>query len=139
MSRHFTLTRTQGNASSEDVIGRDDAEVEPIALALRNGKQTILLYGLDLHKATGKQARSQITRVNHVFWHYKKVASQEDLDIRRVALVFNGKSHLKPDLRDAHDFALDQFRSQADLTLDASKMDAKREVRSFLAEVLSAE
>jgi hypothetical protein len=135
----YKEARVIENASPEDVIGREDAEVEAVALALRSERQTVLLDGIDLHKSTGKQARSQITRVNHVFWHYKKLAGQEGLAIKRVALVFNGNSHLKPDLRDAHDFALDHFRNQADLTLDASTQDAKREVRSFLDQALLAE
>ena len=43
------------NASAEDVIGREDAEVEPVAVALRVGESTILLDGIDLNKSNPKK------------------------------------------------------------------------------------
>jgi hypothetical protein len=126
------------NASASDVIGREDVDVELVAIALRTETHTIILDGIDLNSSSsGKQARTQIAQVSHVFWRYKRFALQERLDIKRVACIFNGNSHLRPELRDAHDFALDELRGHADLTLDASNQDAKHDVRSFLDQALS--
>jgi hypothetical protein len=132
---HSSLT-VIANATGREVLGKTRVPVREVALAIKGRVQTVLLDGVDLNIDSAKIALRHAGRVNHTFWQYRIQAEKYHKNIKRIALVFNGHSHLRPDLKDAHDYALHQFQKEADHTEDASKDGAQERLQKFLAEQL---
>ncbi|ADW67348.1 hypothetical protein [Granulicella tundricola] len=129
-------TEVIANATGREVLGRTKVSVRPVALALKGLAQTVLVDGIDLNLDSAKIAIQQAGRITHTFWQYRLYGAEQNKNIKRVALVFNGNSHKKADLRDAHDFAFQQFQTESDIVIDAASEDADRQVQGFLEHYL---
>jgi hypothetical protein len=116
------------------VLGEKVHGMATIAFALRKAPKVVLIDGVDLTATTPKTALKRTGQVTHTFWQYKRFRHERGDDIRLVGVVLNGTQRSSPDYKDAHDFALHQFKIEADLTVDArSVIDLKK-----LEEELSA-
>lgn len=133
---HIPLTEVITNATGKEVLGKTRVPVSEVALAIRGPEQTVLLDGVDLNIDSAKFALRQAGRINHTFWQYRLHAEKQHKKIKRVALVFNGKSHLRAELKEAHDYALDQFKKEADFVIDACLDGAQEEVQKYLVQNL---
>jgi|GEM_PF-5759503 hypothetical protein len=105
------------NAKPRQVIGRSLPNVSSVAVSVRYPNRIVILDGVDLKLATPKQVISRVNKVTHTFWEYGR--AQRDLllggnGLQKVALVLNGKPKYSSAEKDAHDFALYQFKNEAD-------------------------
>ena len=121
------------NARAKDILGMSRPHLGTVALALKRKSCTFLIDGVDLNLLTPKEALQQSQKVTHTFWQYKRLGDDTRNWIKRIGVVFNGNSASRPDYRDIHDFALDQFRNEADWAVDASADDSRLRWRQLVA------
>lgn len=116
-----------------DVVGRRVKNIRPVPLAIHGPNSVLLFDGVDLTLGTGV-ALARITKVVHTFWQYGRI-SQEELPsrrIQRIGVVMNGAVNADRSYREAHDFAIDQFGKESDLTVDASSSEDKNRLERLL-------
>jgi hypothetical protein len=134
VSRGAGLDIVQG-AGTKDIIGRKIQNVRPIAIAIKKQKETILIDGVDLRIISPASAVNRVAKVVHTFWQYGNI-ERENLDfnvpIRRVGVVLNGMANPSVPYKDAHDFALNQFDKESDLSVDASSESDKSKLDALL-------
>jgi hypothetical protein len=71
--------------------------------------------------------------VSRTFWHYSRLAEEgQSAPIRKIGVVLNGLSHLKPREHDAHDYALHRFDAEADTTIDSASTEATAKLERAL-------
>jgi hypothetical protein len=124
-----------------DVIGRR-ASIPPVAAALKTASEVVLIDGIDLNLMTPGSSVNHANKVVHTFWRYDRLRQEHETflpqAIRIVGIVLNGTERARPwtkrwqQFTDAHDYAMDQFRQEADLAVDASKEADLRELHMFL-------
>jgi hypothetical protein len=125
------------DASPEWVLGRKLANVKPVAVALRDRGRVVLIDGIDLNLLTPRGAVSRANEVVHTFWQYGRldqlgVPFESISSLRRIGLVLNGKTRPGLAYKDAHDFALDQFKKESELAVDASSPEAQSRLAAEL-------
>jgi hypothetical protein len=123
------------NASTQWVLGRNLPNIAPVAVALRKGGRIVILVdGVDLSVLTPKSALARVNKVTHTFWQYGRVRQMgiDNAPPRRIGLVLNGAENPRTAYRDTHDFALHQFKNEADLAVDASSVDDFRKFEEAL-------
>lgn len=110
------------DANSQWILGRKLPQVARVALALRKTNEIVLIDGIDLTVLTPARALSRVSKVAHTFWQYKLVrdTNLDGRGLRLIGVVLNGSEAPQPAYKDAHDFALHQFKKEADLAVDAS-------------------
>lgn len=131
--------RVVRNARPPDVLGKAFKLIDPVAVAIRGRDSTVLVDGIDLRLASPKRSIGIANKVVHTFWQYGRIRA-EDLSagrVKRVGLVLNGaapgnRRHAAA-YADAHDYALAQFRKEADLTIDGSSAAGANELVALLA------
>ena len=124
------------DVNAQWVLGRSVGGIESIALALRKTNQVVLIDGTDLTVLTPKRALIRASKVTHTFWQYKNVWQMGfgSDSILRIGIVLNGRRDPGDAYKDAHDFALHQFKYEADLAVDASSADDFRRLAERLGE-----
>lgn len=120
----------------EDIFGRRVAGLHPVAVGVRRGGTWVLVDGVDLNELSPKAAIKRADEVGRNFWQISREAEkQHSGTVKRIGLVLNGNSHLRPAAADAHDYSLHRLRADADRTFDATSTEAPDLIRR---EVLSA-
>jgi hypothetical protein len=119
------------NPTPQQLFGKPMSRIGTVAAGVRVGSTVILVDGVDLTAMTPRRSVSITNRVVHIFWQYGRlrerdlVARQTPFD--RVGLVLNGRAEKTPAYKEAHDYAVDQFGKEADITIDgSSEIDKKR-------------
>jgi hypothetical protein len=122
------------DATSQWVLGRSLPYIAPVAVALRTPSILVLIDGVDLSASTTKGALSRVNKVAHTFWQYGRVRQMgvDKAPPHRIGIVLNGSVDSGTSYRDAHDFALHQFRNEADLAVDASSIDDVKRLEAAL-------
>jgi hypothetical protein len=119
--------------TAETILGRRTARVRPVALAVKSGAGWTLIDGVDLNVLTPKKAIDRADDVGRTFWHYSRLSEEgQGGPIRKIGIVLNGLSHLKPQEHDAHDYALHRLESEADATIDAASTEATQKLEREL-------
>lgn len=121
------------NARPRDVFGEKRPGVGTVAMAIKRHDKTILMDGVDLNVMRPKEAISATGKVVHTFWQYRLAAARYGDNLQRIAVVFNGVQPREYALRDAHDFAIHQFRQEADDTIEASSQEEVVRLAGLLA------
>lgn len=120
----------------EEIFGRRMPGLNPVAVGVRRGGNWILLDGVDLNELSPKAAIRRADEVGRNFWQInREAARQHNGTFRRIGIVLNGSSHLRPAAAEAHDYSLHRLGADADCTFDASSTDAPDLIRR---EVLKA-
>jgi hypothetical protein len=92
---------------------------------MESGTGWTLIDGVDLNLLKPQQAIDRADNVGRTFWKYSQLASEGQTGtIRKIGVVLNGLSHLKPREHDAHDYALHRLKAGADTAIDASSTEA---------------
>ncbi len=120
------------NAKPSDILGVEEKNIGRIALAVRRDSLMFLIDGVDLNNMTPKKALSEAEKVRHIFWQYKRIGTGRGFPLSRIALVFNGNSHTDSILRETHDYTVDQFKRETELTIDTSDPEAARDLSAFV-------
>lgn len=110
------------NAKSQWVLGTDIRQIKSVAFALKRDNEVILIDGVDLATLKPKSALNQVTKVAHTFWQYRRV-EQQGFNwplLKTIGVVLNGQVNPNAEYKDAHDFALHEFKQEADIAVDAS-------------------
>jgi hypothetical protein len=117
--------RFQSEVTPETILGRKAAGVGSVALAVESSTGWTLIDGVDLNVLKPKQAIERADDVGRTFWNYTRLASEGQVgSIRKIGVVLNGLSHLKPREHDAHDYALHRLEAEADTAIDAASTEA---------------
>ena len=81
--------------------------------------------GVDLNLLKPQQAIDRADDVGKTFWKYSQLVLEGQVgSIRKIGVVLNGLSHLKPREHDAHDYALHRLKAEADTAIDAASTEA---------------
>jgi len=120
------------NAKPVDILGVKEKNIGRVALAVRRNTRMFLIDGIDLNSMTPKKALSEADKVRHTFWQYRRIGIDKGFPLNRIALVFNGNSHSDPVLRDTHDYTVEKFKGETELTIDTSEPSAKQELSNFV-------
>jgi hypothetical protein len=123
------------NARPADIFGerpRGFARVGRVALAVKKENHIVLVDGIDLNPLRPQDLLRACAQVVHTFWQYGRAPRPYGETLSRVAVLFNGSLHETSKTRDAHEFALDQFQKESDVTIEASSpTGAERLARVF--------
>jgi hypothetical protein len=123
------------NARPVDIFGetrKGFGRVGRIALAVKRENHILLMDGLDLNPLRSQDLLRACTQVVHTFWQYGRVPRPYGETLSRVAVLFNGSIQETAKSRDAHAFALDQFRKESDATIEASSPMGAERLAGFL-------
>jgi hypothetical protein len=124
-NRAHKVLQYHTEVTPETILGRKVAGVGAVALAMESGTGWTLIDGVDLNLLKPQQAIDRADDVGRTFWKYSQLASEGQAGtIRKIGVVLNGLSHLKPREHDAHDYALHRLKAEADTAIDASSMEA---------------
>jgi hypothetical protein len=128
---HFHLEVT-----SDTILGRKAARVGTVAVAVESAAGWTLIDGVDLNLLRPNQAIDRADDVGRTFWHYSRLAEEgKTRSIRKIGVVLNGLSHLKPQEHDAHDYALHRMQAEADATIDTASTEATAKLERELREI----
>jgi hypothetical protein len=117
----------------ETIIGKKAPLVGSVALAMEGATGWTLIDGVDLNVLTPQKAIHRADDVGRTFWHYTRLAEEGKTGpIRKIGLVLNGLSHLKPLEHDAHDYALHRLEAEADATIDGASVGGSAKLEKFL-------
>lgn len=110
------------DAKPEWILGRKVRYIKKVAFALRKDYGVVLIDGVDLSVLPAQSTVTRVGKVKHAFWQYGQLKQMEfsDANIQRVGVVLNGVASPSPEYRDAHEFALHEFRQEADVTIDSA-------------------
>jgi hypothetical protein len=122
--------------TSDTILGRKAARVGTVAVAVETDAGWTLIDGVDLNLLRPKQAIVRADDVGRTFWHYSRLVEEgKTRPIRKIGVVLNGLSHLKPQEHYAHDYALHRMEAEADTAIDAASTEAtaklERELRAM--------
>lgn len=126
-------SRVIENARPQDIFGERRKGIGPVAMAIKRRDKTVLMDGVDLNVLKAKEAISATGKVVHTFWQYRVAAELYGDNLKRIAVVFNGVRPREYALKDAHDFAIDQFHKEADDTIEASSSEEVNRLAALLA------
>jgi hypothetical protein len=111
--------------TSDTILGRKGSRLGSVALAVESGAGWTLIDGVDLNLLKPKAAIDRADDVGRTFWQYARLVEEGQIGpIRKIGIVLNGLSHLKPREHDAHDYALHRLEAEADSTIDAASTEA---------------
>jgi hypothetical protein len=130
-----TIQRVTRQAKPQQIIGFPIPAVRPIALAVELDSLMVLVDGVDLKAMKPARAVSKVNQVSHTFWQYTRVEPNfldRGLTVRRVGVILNGVPHGDPGYADAHDYAVHQFRKEADVTYDTWSGQGRSELETAL-------
>src|SRR5271169_4398410 len=83
--------------TSDTILGRKAARVGTVAVAVETDAGWTLIDGVDLNLLRPKQAIVRAEDVGRTFWHYSRLVEEgKTRPIRKIGVVLNGLSHLKP-------------------------------------------
>jgi hypothetical protein len=126
----------QTGVSSKTVFGERIRGLGRIALGVHKGSTWLLLDGVDLNAMAPEAAVKRADEVARTFWRFdRQAAGLDSVRLKRIALVLNGKSNLRPATLDAHDYSLHRFQADADRVVDASSAGAAEVVRQEVLNV----
>jgi hypothetical protein len=110
------------DAKPEWILGRRVRYIKKVAFALRRADGVLLIDGVDLSVLPAQSAVTRVGKVKHTFWQYGQLRQMEfgSANIKRIGVVLNGVTSPGADYKDAHDFALHEFRQEADVTVDSA-------------------
>jgi hypothetical protein len=125
------------NAGPLDLFNLALPNIKPVAFAFRRPSKVIVVDGVDLSVMTPTRAVTKANRIAHNFWQYGRIREESlftgRLTVDRVGVVMNGTSPKTEAYLDAHDYALHQFKNEADVAVDASSGEGKEQLRAVLA------
>jgi hypothetical protein len=122
--------------SSDTILGRKAAGVGAVALAVESDRGWTLIDGVDLNLLKPKETIDRADDVGRTFWRYSRLAEEGQTGpIRKIGIVLNGLSHLKPREHDAHDYALHRLKADADATIDGASTGATEDLARALQAV----
>jgi len=129
--------RFHTEVTPDTILGRKTARVGAVALAVESTAGWTLIDGVDLNLLKPKAAITRADDVGRTFWHYSRLAEEGQTTgpIRKIGVVLNGQSHLKPSEHDAHDYALHRLGAEADTTIDAASTEATAKLERELQAV----
>jgi hypothetical protein len=120
-------------ADVQMVLGRKAPRIAPVAMAIESASGWTLVDGVDLNILTPTKAIERADHVARNFWQYSRAtAASHSVRIRKIGLVLNGSSRLKPPANDAHDYAIHRLEVDADEAIDAASSEAIPKLREAL-------
>jgi hypothetical protein len=124
------------NARPQALFGKHLPNAKAVAFAIRRNSNFVLVDGVDLNTMTPAKAISKTNQVVHTFWQYGRFRSEDliagQATIQRVGIVLNGRSPQTERYMDAHDYALHQFRHEADVTVDSTSGEGREQLKAIL-------
>ncbi len=125
------------NARPLDLFNLTLPNIKPVAFAIKASSKIVVVDGIDLSVMTPTKAVAKANRIVHNFWQYGRIREEFLFEgrpkVERVGVVMNGTSPKTEAYLDAHDYALHQFRKEADVTVDATSGEGKDQLRAMLA------
>lgn len=125
------------DASPEALFGKPMPRVSRVPASIRGRHGIVLVDGVDLRTVKPRAAVTMTNRVVHNFWQYGRLRGTDlvaqQTPFKRVAVLLNGAPVKTDAYADAHDYAIDQFRKESDLTVDGSSFDDKERLEELLA------
>jgi hypothetical protein len=124
------------NVGSREIFGRPMREMGAVAMAIRKPGRIIMIDGVDLGIITSTQAIDKANKVAHKFWKYGRLrqsgVSTTQTPFSRIGVVLDGSIEKSAAYHEAHDYALHQFKKEADIAVDTASGQGTREFEEML-------
>jgi hypothetical protein len=110
-----------------------------VALAVETPQKLVVIDGVDLNAMTARRVVSKVDQIVYAFWQFGRVREivglfPDNRTLRRVGIVLNGVSPRDRAAREAHDYAVDRFKAESDVTVDTTTNEGRQELITTLAE-----
>ena len=125
-------TPVETQVTPNRILGHSLVGAKEVALAIRTVSGWALIDGVDLNQLKPQVANERVDEISRTFWRYQRAAAESGLQIQRVSVVLNGRSHLEKCTLDAHDYALHRFQVDSDLAIDAASTGAQQQLRTLV-------
>jgi len=89
--------------TAKDILGYSLAGTKRIALAVQLDGKWALIDGVDSNQSTPKQAADRADEIARTYWNYSRAAVQTGIEVERIGIVLNGRSHREAATLEAHD------------------------------------
>lgn len=145
LAKHFSLFSGSVHRAvgAQDLFGAAAQDLPPdlvprtVSRAVVSGGSVCLLDGVDLHTDSTEALVHRVTRVSRTYWQIGKaqefLGSSHAPNILRAAIIFDGDGpDVEPALKWRQDYAMDQFRKNANVTVKAGSLEQERELKSEL-------
>jgi hypothetical protein len=108
---------------------RDPFRNPTAALAIDMRHRIVIVDGLDMKLLAPRQIIAKANQIVFSFWQFKRTIEDEEAagflftdnrQLRRIAIVLNGTLGPRRERREAHDYAVDRFHTESELTVDAA-------------------
>ena len=114
-------TRVHTYVEPEAILWRNVGRLGSVAVAIKSATGWTLVDGVDLNVLTASKTIARADEVGRTFWRYSRLVAESDGPrVRRIGLVLNGNSCLKPECREARDYALHRLRADSDEAIDTA-------------------
>jgi hypothetical protein len=139
VSKYILLTETSflRNASPQQMFGYASTELGPVAIAIRRPGKTILIDGVDMRLLNRTQVIARSNKVAYKFWQYGRFRSSDSSLLQtpfsRIGVVLDGSIRRTPPYLVAHDYALHQFKKEADIAVDTMSGEGTLELEAMLS------
>ncbi len=145
LAKHYDLFSgtVHRGIGPQDLFGTASRELpadlvpRTVSRAVVSEHAVCLLDGVDLHVDSTEALVHRVNRVARTFWQYGK--AQEFLGLKntptivRAALIFDGEGpDVEPALKWRQDYAVDQFKKNASITVKAGSLEQERELQGEL-------
>ena len=110
-----------------------------VALAVQRPRELVVIDGVDLNALPAKRVVTRVDQIVYAFWQFGRVREQGGLfsdqrALRRVGIVLNGVSVLDRAALEAHDYAIDRFKAEAEVTVDTSTNEGREQLIATLTD-----
>jgi len=130
-------------ASAEQLLGENVVRRLPVELVpgpvtrvVNFADKLVLMEGVDVHSATSGSLVDHVGRIVHTYWQYKKAKeylSNDRLNVTSAAIVFDGEGSTENDkFTWRREYATEQFKKDADLTISPSAPSGEENLRHLL-------
>jgi len=125
------------DAGPKEMFGRAMSDFGTIAIAVRRPRRTIMIDGVDLQLMGRAQAVSRANKVAYKFWQYGRLRSDEynllQMPFSRIGVVLDGSTQRSKAYYEGHDYALHQFKKEADIAVDTTSGEGTQELAKMLS------
>jgi hypothetical protein len=145
LAEHFDLFSgaVQRGVGPQDLFGAATRELpadivpRTVSRAVVSEHAVCLLDGVDLHVDSTEALVRRVDRVARTFWQYRKaqefLGASQTPKILRAALIFDGDGpEVEASLKWRQDYAMDQFKKNANVTVKAGSREQERELQGEL-------
>lgn len=118
---------------------RSQIKTPSVALAIETPRKVVVIDGVDLNVPKARRALARVDQIVYAFWQFARMRGEvglfrDDRTLRRVGIILNGTPTHDGVAREVHDYAIDRFKDESEVTVDTTTNEGREQLITTLAE-----